>query len=89
MTQFVLQVASHQLIKVSNPSAGQMKRGQTLLSYKHLEWEGGPSAGPVLVGLESSSLGRLWLTSAANNSFVAEWQANTANISERCSEQRL
>lgn len=39
MTQFVLQVASHRIMKASNPSAAQMKRGQTLLSYKHLKWE--------------------------------------------------
>ena len=82
MTQFVLQVASHQLMKASNPSAGQ-----TLLSYKHLKWEGDVSR-PVLMGLESSS-GGLWLTSAGNGRFVAEWQVNPANISKGCSEQRL
>lgn len=82
MAQFLLQFASHQVLKALNPSASQRSRGQHCC-HTRVRNENVLLVGTVLMGPECSS-GRLWLSSAGNSRFVAEWQENSANIPERC-----
>lgn len=61
---------------------GQMSRGKHCC-HTRVRNEKVPLVRMVLMGPECSS-GRLWLISARNSRFVAEWQENSANIPEGC-----